>query len=264
MNGGTIDENTAKDGGGVHVGGGEFAMELGSSFSLVSIRNNTATHQGGGVNVNNGVFNMNRGTVISGNTVEAKGCGGGGVYVENGGRFNMDSPSSSITGNKVKNPDGYGGGVYVHTKASFTMEDGSISGNSINPKAETYEWQNGDNGDRGIGKGCGVYVHNGGTFIKTDGTIHGLLGKVENGEPAWEDANFQNYYGMKVYEAGSNVTHGVELNSKDGIDSTPGGEGEGYAVYYNNVEGQHRDYTVYDEMSTDKWGADPPTHDESE
>jgi hypothetical protein len=229
MTGGTIYENTAATGGGVHVGGGSFTMVLESS--LTSIRNNTATKQGGGVNVKD-VFTMGDGTAITGNT---GGIGGGGVYVESGGRFKMSSPSSRITGNKVENPNGNGGGVY--TAGRFAMEDGSISGNSINPKAETYEWQNGDNGDRGIGKGCGVYVYNGGTFIKTDGTIHGLVGKGEHGEDCWENADFQNYYGMKVYNSGSSGSHEFALPFSDGFALTPGGAGKGYAVYFEGSGG---------------------------
>ena len=134
MSGGTISDNAAEGGGGVHVDtGGTFTMSDGT------ISGNSA-RDGGGVNIGDATFTMSGGTV-SGNVASK----GGGVLVW-GGTFTMNE--GIVSGNSAW----MGGGVDV-LWGTFTMSGGTVSGNSSEKS------------------GGGVSVL--GTFTKTSGTIYG-------------------------------------------------------------------------------------------
>ncbi len=134
MNGGVISDNNASAGGGVYLHNGDATFEM----SKGSISNNTAGHQGGGVYVNGGNgeggFTMNGGT-ISGNKVDKSTpdqdkttYSGGGVYTA--GKFTMNGGviSDNISGTEEEYC--FGGGVNISGKyALFTMNDGTISDN---------------------------------------------------------------------------------------------------------------------------------------
>jgi hypothetical protein len=206
MDAGTIDDNTAKEGGGVYVAGtAEFSMDF-----AAEILNNEATSDGGGVYVNDSAFTMERGGTIS--------------------------------GNKVTNKDGNGGGVSVGWGSKFDMKNGSISGNAIDPrKDEEYD----STMPAGDGKGVGVYVHSNGTFTKTGGVIHGLAfdlkgqdaGDEEGEVETWELTDNQNYYRWQVHTEGTGAIPNGEW------DKTPGGPGRGYAVYIQ-ATGEGHDKTL--------------------
>lgn len=128
MTGGEITDNTSNyDGGGVRVKDkGTFNMG-GGIISGNKLTNQFNTNGGAGVSVNgNGaVFNMTGG-VISGHDVTEKedgtyGKNGGGVYVGEGGTFNM-SGSAEIKGNSAE----YGGGVYVEEDGEFNMSGKAV------------------------------------------------------------------------------------------------------------------------------------------
>ncbi len=95
---------------------------------------------GGGVYVREGgTFEM-AGGAISVNTAWY----GGGVYVDDGGTFEMTG--GEISGNTAD----YGGGVYIYNNSMFTLTGGEISGNTAD-------------------YGGGVYVFNNSTFTLTGG-----------------------------------------------------------------------------------------------
>jgi hypothetical protein len=100
---------------------------------------------------------------------------GGGVYVGNGGRFNMNGGTISL------NNATSGGGVYVGSGGIFNMDGGStISGNSAS------------------GDGGGVYVGSGGSFTRTGGIIYGGTAGDDIKNTASSDG-----HGHALYDAGS-------------------------------------------------------------
>jgi uncharacterized repeat protein (TIGR02543 family) len=170
MTGGEISNNTASSyGGGIFVKG-TFNME-GGKISGNTILGANGRSEGGGVHINTGEFNMSGGEV-SGNTA----IYGGGVYVSQGGTFNM-SGKAIISGNTATSN---GGGVHVIVR--FTMTGGEISHNTAKC-------------------GGGVYI-NGGTFTKEpDGVIYGsgiIYGS--DAEPTLQNtATDGDAYGHAVY-----------------------------------------------------------------
>lgn len=120
---GAICYNTAADvGGGVHLYSGEMTMS-----GEAHIYQNTSEKEGGGIHVDYdsrknaaATLNMSSGTI---NLNTANGTGGGGVYVNNGGIFNMSN--GVIYGNKGVE----GGGVYLNsTFGSGDLAKFNVSG----------------------------------------------------------------------------------------------------------------------------------------
>jgi len=134
MNGGEIYGNSGSLGGGINVERGTFTMESGT------IRNNTAS----GLANSGGVLALNR--------------GGGGVFMQNDGRFFMN-------GGTIHNNHSYqrGGGVHMLAGTVFTMSGGIISNNNAINNS-TY--------DPSHNTGGGVAVQ-GGLFNMEGGTVTG-------------------------------------------------------------------------------------------
>ena len=161
--GGSITGNVSSNGG-VLVNSGTFNMYGGSITGNTSeVKKNSSSYGGGGgVFIDlRGKFNLYKGE-ISQNTVSLQ--GGGGVI--NWGTFTMYD--GTITGNTVTligdstgqyNSDQGGGGVL--NRGTFTMENGTISNNTVVPFS--------DDGTQG---GGGVFNAKG-TFTMKDGTITG-------------------------------------------------------------------------------------------
>jgi hypothetical protein len=155
MNGGIIEGNSAERDDGQGMGGGVEVHDSGSVFTMNggTIRDNTA-NEGGGVyifayeNYGGGTFTMNGGT-IHGNTANK----GGGVYVfayGSTGTFTMNG--GTIHGNTANKGDG--GGVY--TEGVFTKDGGVIYGSTkANEEEEDTGLKNTANGN-----GDAVYVGN--------------------------------------------------------------------------------------------------------
>jgi len=99
-----------------------------------------------------------------------EGLQGGGVYVEKGGHFYMNS--GKITLNNVSNTEGeaWGGGVFVENGAAFTMFGGSITANVAKGKDISKK-----------GYGGGVFVQAGGTIEMFGGTITGNTADICKG-----------------------------------------------------------------------------------
>jgi hypothetical protein len=113
-----------------------------------------------------GKFQMDGNSKLEGNTSSLY---GGGVYVDDGGEFIMNS--GKITGNTAKGDSyAYGGGVYVHDyvyNSKFTMNGGFISGNTV----------------AGSGGSCGggVAVTGGAQFTLVDGEISNNISSGNGG-----------------------------------------------------------------------------------
>ena len=159
--GGSITGNISSNGSGVTVSGGTFNMYGGKITGNISeVKKNSSSYGGGGgVYVDmRGTFNLYKGE-ISQNTVSLQ--GGGGVI--NWGEFTMYD--GTITRNTVTligkstgqyNSDQGGGGVL--NRGTFIMKNGIISDNTVVPFS--------NDGTQG---GGGVY--NTGTFTMENGTI---------------------------------------------------------------------------------------------
>ena len=151
-------------GGGVYVGGGTFEMHNNASVTKNIATGRSATLNGAGVYVTgrDTTFTMHDSASVTGN--QAK--NGGGVYVEESGKFEMNDTASvssnTASGNTADQGDG--GGVYVKS-GTFTMKDkASVSDN----QATNTEKNN-------TTYGGGVYVSNNGTF-----TMNGEETSVSN------------------------------------------------------------------------------------
>jgi uncharacterized repeat protein (TIGR02543 family) len=199
-------------------GGGTLVMNGGAKIS-----GNTATAAsayayayGGGVYVGNGgTFEMSGGE-ISDNTAYAYAASissyayGGGVYVYYGGTFEMSG--GEISGNSASNG---GGGVYVSSSGMFEMSDGEISGNTS-------------------GSGGGVYVSSSGTFEMSGGEISGNSanygGGVYNGGGTFEMSDGE-ISGNSASNSGGGVFNGGTFEMSDGEISGNSASTSGGGVY---------------------------------
>jgi len=178
MNGGVIRYNTGRFGGGVRIGqtaeiGGDNRMYMHGG----EIYNNTAFF-GGGVNLEFGTFTMTDGTIrdniataFQNNTELAltPGRGGGGVFIQNSGIFNMEG--GTISGNRSYT---HGGGVMSGTPAAnqFNMTGGTIFGNTA------------DDTGGGVRMTNGVFTMGSGLLddgTVTTGTISGNTARNDGG-----------------------------------------------------------------------------------
>ena len=143
INGGTITNCAARQGGGVYFCGDTFTMSGGSIT-------NCKADAGGGVYMAGRTFNLSDGTI--------SGCesnGGGGIYTSTSDAT-ITMSNGSITDCSALN----GGGVYMESgsASTFTMNGGEIT----NCKAT----------EEGMGQGGGVLL-TGGSFTMNDGEISG-------------------------------------------------------------------------------------------
>jgi hypothetical protein len=129
MFGGTIRDNRAKRSAGVVVNSGTFRMFNGSIRDNIIFAGNTGW--AGGVGVSEGATFIMSGGAITGNVYNAGNNSGRGGGVRVRGEFWMTGPAQ-ISGNFSKN---YGGGVFVDGGGAFyldTSEGASITGNTAN------------------------------------------------------------------------------------------------------------------------------------
>ena len=152
----TGNTNTRYHGGGVHV-------SRNSTFTMAggTISNNASSVAGGVAVAGNSTFTMNHGN-ISGNTaIRGGGVAGNGTFTMNGG---------NISGNTATN----GGGIHIGIDGwwgdfTFAMHGGTITGNTANEF------------------GGGVFRERG-TFIKTGGIITGYSSDQNNGNAVRDGA----------------------------------------------------------------------------
>ncbi len=129
VNGNTIAVAAPGNGGGIHSGGGALIVKGGS------VSSNSAV-EGGGIWSNGSVLierdEDDADALISDNTASGDDAtnGGGGLYAETGGDFNVQG--ATIEGNSATGTSGSGGGVFVADGASVVMEEVDIIDNSAN------------------------------------------------------------------------------------------------------------------------------------
>ncbi|MCL2563638.1 MAG: SpaA isopeptide-forming pilin-related protein [Oscillospiraceae bacterium] len=225
MNDGVLRNNAGRFGGGVRVGAsgsGTPTLTTAPSMRMEGgeIYDNTALF-GGGVNVEWGIFTMIDGTIRN-NTVTAFGNppssaiqanrGGGGVFVQNSGRFYMQN--GTIRNNDSGN---HGGGVMLLPDTTFTMTGGRISRNTT------------------VNNGGGVITTGANTtFTMSGGTIGGLI----NNEPAGNTATLAGG-GVAITTGGTFTMSGATTISENrangtGTSATAAVGGGGVFVTGNN------------------------------
>ena len=197
--GGVITGGKAVTGGAILVDGGELTLESGAIGG-------SNADKGGGVYVTNGKFSMTGGA-ITGNLADGTGnasdniCGGGGVYVDTRGEFDMSGGfiQHNTTAVSVQN-DG-GGGVLID-EGCFTMSGGGIRQNAVVTQTQ-------------YGGGGGVYLSRG-DFAMSDGVISGNKATIGGGVCVFGRqnayANFQLSGGSITGNYASDSGGGVCLN----------------------------------------------------
>ncbi|MDR1231272.1 MAG: hypothetical protein LBK61_07710 [Spirochaetaceae bacterium] len=228
MNGGEISGNTKGGSNSYNSGGGVFVNGSSSSqgvFNLYggTIKNNTA-RVGGGVHVYSyGVF-----TMYAGEITENEAVAGGGVSLSRGGsagncRFVLKN--GKITGNKAINYNttsnylGSGGGVYVSSSSGLFFEmSGGLIGNN---EAYTYSTATRDSTAITGGNGGGVYFVNTEAHIISGGTISGNKAGGSGGGLCLNDASL-NMTGGTIY--------GTDAPDNS-LQNTAGSTGSGAALY---------------------------------
>lgn len=162
----TIEDNTGKQGGGVHI---ENSQNV--TIDHCTIQGNKTTEVGNGdedqghtasTGAGGGVYISNSGVTIKDSTIKNNtGTRGGGVYVEKGSTVevknsNIDNniateiPSDSPTSN-----NGLGGGIYSYD-STLTVTGGTISGNEAKGSVALIRYnENGELSYSGLGNGGG-------------------------------------------------------------------------------------------------------------
>lgn len=213
MNGGTISNNNATNGGGIsNAGGASLTLQMGD------IIGNNTTSTGGGI-WSAGPLRIMSGTVISDNNTNGNGGGGiwctysgsnvckldmtGGVVSNNkasqGGGIGFSSPNDSVThtisGNSTLISENTasidGGGIYIlNSPVTVNFSNGSIykntatnSGGGIFINAGTFKMNSGSisNNKATTLYGGGVRVQTAGSFILKDGSIKNNTAKTDGG-----------------------------------------------------------------------------------
>lgn len=200
---GAICYNTAAEvGGGVHLYSGEMTMSGGAH-----IYQNISEKEGGGIHVDYDSRNSTAATLnmlggaITRNT--ANGIGGGGVYVNNGGIFNMSN--GVIYGNKGVE----GGGVYVNGGGEFTMTGGEISDNSA---------LGGTTGGGAHYKGYGGGVYLNSTFGSSDLAKFNVSGFPSIKDNVSSDTDEDTPSNVHIIKGSIKVTGTLSSDARIGVD----------------------------------------------
>ena len=195
IKGGTINNNTAYDGGGVY-NNGTLTMEGGT------INNNKANNAGGGICNGTGTLTI-KGGQISNNKANY----GAGIHISIYGTFEM------MTGGTINNntANKQGGGIHNNSN-TFTMKNGQIynnratQGGGIHQKGGTLIIENGTiNNNKATSYGGGIYT----TGIFT----------IKNGEINQNTAN----YGAGIYTSNPSTMEGGTINNNTSAKGNGGG-----------------------------------------
>ena len=134
----TIEDNTGKKGGGVHI---ENSQDV--TIDHCTIQGNEATLNGGGIYAKNSTVTVIGGS-ISDNNAAGSGwstSGGGGVYAEGGSTVNLKDVT--VSGNHVTGNYGGGGGVKVND-GKLTVDNAKILENTTNSSGGGISVKNSD------------------------------------------------------------------------------------------------------------------------
>ncbi len=135
----TIEDNTGKKGGGVHI---ENSQNV--TIEDCTIQGNEATLNGGGIYANNESTVTVIGGTISGNNAAGSGwstSGGGGVYAEGGSTVNLKDVT--VSDNHVTGNYGGGGGIKVND-GKLTVDNAKILENTTNSSGGGISVKNSD------------------------------------------------------------------------------------------------------------------------
>lgn len=134
----TIEDNTGKKGGGVHI---ENSQDV--TIDHCTIQGNEATLNGGGIYAKNSTVTVIGGS-ISGNNAAGSGwstSGGGGVYAEGGSTVNLKDVT--VSDNHVTGNYGGGGGIKVND-GKLTVDNAKILENTTNSSGGGISVKNSD------------------------------------------------------------------------------------------------------------------------
>lgn len=218
MNGGTITDNTATNGGGVFNLSGTFTMN-----GNAAIINNTASNSagnagnGGGVFNSSGHFTMNNGAISGNSTARI----GGGVR-NNGANAVFDMRGGEISGNTSVGDTS--GGVTNISGATFNLYDGKISGNvtgafsggGVNNQTSTFVMTGGEISGNTASSGGGVLNWSNGTFIMEGGTISANITTAAEGR----GGGILNFSPATFVMRGGLITDHTTASFGGGINST--------------------------------------------
>ena len=242
MSGGTVKENTARDGNGgsIYLNNGTMVMSGGEIIGFDTV---ASAKNGGGAYINGGDFTMTGGTIKDSMASED----GGGVYV-NGGKVVIGTSGSTdhsaplLSNNSAVNGGGVavanatelpimysgtmtnntasqnGGAVYVDDKG-FTMDDGVMSENEAVNGGAVYV----DNGD---------FVMNDGSVSSNDASENGGAVYMNGGNFTMHHGNVNNnkaIYGGAVYMAGMSSVFKMESGTMNNNTASD----DGGAIYAN-------------------------------
>lgn len=173
LNSGTIERNSAPEGGGMYVRNLNIAHDK-NNTGEIEIKSNVATNgSGGGVYLENGIIDLYNAKIQSNQSLltdKTSFAGGGGLYVENG-EFTIGS--GEISGNKSES---FGGGVLVKSETvgeamqAVTLSGGIIKNNkahyggglaALGNLSLTLNQVNIENNTALNGNGGGVFVRGG-------------------------------------------------------------------------------------------------------
>jgi hypothetical protein len=165
------------------------------------------------ITVDGGILNVRDGVVLRNNWNTGYARHGGGVCVNNGGRFTLWG-TAKITGNKAAHN---GGGVYVNgTGSRFEMQGGTVGGSGSAKNAA-------DNGG-------GVLVSNDAFFVMTGGSVTGNTA-THGGGVYMSNASFTMTGGSVTGNAATGSGGGVCLVGPGSRFDMQGGTiGEGYST----------------------------------
>ena len=255
IKGGTIHDNSAANGGAIHI------FQSGKTeISGGTIRNNSASSGGGAVNVSeNATLEISDGTITAntaawggavcaygsatvklGGTAEIKEntttANAAGVFLEGAGTtFTMTG--GSITGNQA---GGSGGGVYLYDHSQFNMSEGSITGNQVTGTESS---------------GGGVVVTNGSRFDMSGGRINSntsTTGYGGGGIAMW-DSGTLNITGGEIASNKANCGAGIRAIGDSTVSLSGTGaiknnridsEGNGAGVYLEGGSGSGTSFTM--------------------
>jgi hypothetical protein len=212
-----------------------FQINRGSTLTLGGVGRGTITIKGNASSGNkslikvSGTLVMHEGVILTGNTVLGNSGlenNGGGVYVDNGGKFFMEGGEISFNKSGSTGDEGNfggGGGVYVHTGGEFTMNKGIIChntteghGGGVRVYEGTFTMKDGtisENTSNDFGGGVRVR----GTFTMSDGTIYKNTSKNAGGVGIGDDTSGTGTFTMK----------GGTISGNEATD----GDGGGVRVY---------------------------------
>ena len=203
---GTIQDNTADNGGGVCVTAGSTFNMHGGTIENNATRGGGWQNYGGGVLVHSGTFNMYGGTITGNQTGTGN---GGGLALREGTQSTANIYGGTISDNISH---GYGGGIYVNGNTlNIEPDEGkviSITGNkAFDCPTEGHQ----------TGRGGGMY-----------------LGNLANGTLTLDQVNISN---NTAEDCGGGLFVSCDVNLEDGASITGNGEGLVNATSYANMNG---------------------------